>query len=236
MEIIEIERITSVEKITQNFQKLKMRVGQAYCHFVESPERLTIYVPKEKEAQETCFRIFLPRKLAGWLMHPIDEKKGNVDFEMVNALTSLLASEEALIDDILYRLSIPKVKFVSPDGTREWKETYSDQEDEAESDRGGSKNEDESDQGFETCDELSEESAIPQGSPETHETSPEVVPSTPKAPAETGPSKPEVELALRQADAPNKDHTGGGGDITGPSQIINLSEPDSAPTLQVTAS
>jgi hypothetical protein len=235
MEIIEIERITSVEKITQNSQKLEITVRKAYCHFVESPERLIIYVPKKKEAQEICFRIFLPRKLAGWLMHPKGEKKGNVDFEMVNALTSLFASEEALIEDILSRLSIPEVIFHSPDGTREWKETYSDEEDEDESDRGGSKNEDESEEGFETCDDLPEESAILQGSPKIHETSPEVVSSTPEAPAETGPSQPEVELALRQADAPNQDHTGGGGDITGPSHIIDLSEPDSLPTPQVTA-
>jgi hypothetical protein len=238
MEIIEIEGITSVEKITQNGQRLQTPTREAYWHFVEFPERLVIYVPKDKEAQEICFRTILPRKLAGWLMHPEGQKKGNVDFEMTNALTSLLASDEGLVDDILSRLSIPNVTYILPNGTREEKETYSDGEEEEEYDfeRGDGKKEDESDEGFETCDDLSEEGAIPQGSPKAHETSPEVVPSAPKAPAETGPSQPEAELALRQADAPKQAHTVDGGDISGPSQIVNSSEPDRLPTPQVTAS
>jgi hypothetical protein len=235
MEIVEIKGITAVEKITQNGQGLQTPTREAYCHFVEFPERLIIYVSEEKEAQEICFRTFLPKQLAGWLMHPEGQKKENVDFEMVNALTSLLASDEALLDDILYRLSIPNVTNILPDGTREEKETYSDEE-ENDSERGDSKKEDESDESFETCDDLSEEDATPRGSPQTHETSPEVVPSTSEVPAETGHSQPEVELALRQAKTPNQAHTADGGDISGPSQVVNLSESDSLPTAQVTAS
>jgi hypothetical protein len=247
LQIIEIEGITSVERITQNGQELRTPTREAYCHFVEFPERLIIYVPKEKEAQEICFRTFLPKKLAGWLMHPEGQKTGNVDFEMVNALTSLFASDEDLIDDILYRLSIPKVQHDLPDGTLDEEETCSDEEEEKEkeeeeeeeeddSERGDGKREGEPDEGVETCDDLCKEAAIPQGSPRTHETSQEVVPSTPEAPAETGPSQPEVDLVLRQAISPNQTHTGDGGDILGPSQIIYLSETDSAPTRQVTAS
>jgi hypothetical protein len=166
---------------------------------------------------------------------------------MVNALTSLFASDEDLIDDILYRLSIPKVQHDLPDGTLDEEETCSDEEEEKEkeeeeeeeeddSERGDGKREGEPDEGVETCDDLCKEAAIPQGSPRTHETSQEVVLSTPEAPAETGPSQPEVDLVLRQAISPNQTHTGDGGDILGPSQIIYLSETDSAPTRQVTAS
>lgn len=236
LEIIDIEGITSVKRITQNGRELQTPTGEAYCHFVESPQRLVIYVPKEKKAREICFRTFLPRKLAGWLMHPEGQRKGNVDFEMVNALTSILTSDETLIDDIFSRLSIPKVTHSVPDGTFDEEKTYSDEEEEYDSKLEDYKKEGESDEGVEMCDELSEEVAIPQISPKAHETSPEVVPSTPEAPVETGPSQPAVELVLRQAISPNRAHTGDGGDISGPSQIILLSETDSAPTLQVTAS
>ncbi|CAJ0547168.1 Ff.00g017950.m01.CDS01 [Fusarium sp. VM40] len=241
LQIIEIEGITSVERITQNGQELQTPTREAYCHFVESPQRLVIYVPKETKAREICFRTFLPRKLAGWLMHPDGQRKGDVDFEMVNALTSILAGDGTLIDDILSSLSIPKVTHSLPGWALDEEETYGDEEEEEEeeeeydSEYEDYKREGESDEGVEMCDDVSEEVAIPQSSPKTHETSPEVIPSTPQAPAETGPSQPEVELVLRQAILPKQAHTGDG-DISDPSQIIHLSEPDSAPTPQVTAS
>ncbi|KAI6758771.1 hypothetical protein HG530_011011 [Fusarium avenaceum] len=237
LEIIDIEGITSVKRITQNGQELQTPTEEAYCHFVESPQRLVIYVPKEKKAREICFRTFLPIKLAGWLMRPEGQRKGNVDFEMVNALTSILTSDETLIDDILSGLSIPKVAHSLLDWTFDEEGSYSDEEEEEyDSEHEDDGKEVEFDEGVEMSDDLSEEFTIPQGSPKPLETSPEVVPSTPKAPAETGSSQPEVELVLRQAISPDQAHTGDGGDISGPSQIIHLSETDSAPTLQVTAS
>ncbi|KAM0317327.1 hypothetical protein ACHAPQ_011043 [Fusarium lateritium] len=232
MQIIEIEGITAVERTTQNGQVRQTTTREAYCHFVEFPERLVIYVPKENKAQEICFRTFLPRKLAGWLMHPEGQKQGNVDFEMVNALTSLLASDEASIDDLLYSLSIPNITDTLPDGTLDETDTYSDEEEEHDTERGDSKEEDESDEGFETCDDLFEDGPIPQGS-ETHEASPEVVPSTPKAPVETGPSQSEVNLALRPSNAASEAHTSDKGDISGLSQVVNVSEQDRLPTPQV---
>ncbi|KIL94319.1 hypothetical protein FAVG1_02882 [Fusarium avenaceum] len=236
-EIIEIEGITSIQKITQNGQELQKPPLEAYCHFVESPERLIIYVPKEKEVREICFRTFLPRKLAGWLMHPKGQRKGMVDFEMVNALNSVLTSDEALLDDILSRLSIPEVLPILQGGTLDEEEAYSDEEEEEyDSEHEDDKNEGESDEGVEMCDDLSEETIISQGSLKPHEGSPEVVPSAPETPAEPGPSQPEVELSLRQDISPYQVQGGNGGDISGLSQIIHLSETDSAPIPQVTAS
>ncbi|KAM0213029.1 hypothetical protein ACHAQD_009471 [Fusarium lateritium] len=234
MEIVEIDGIMTVKSITQNGKVFQTSPQEAYLHFVEGPEKLIIYVPKKEKDREICFRTFLPRELAGWLMHTEGQKKGNVDFEMVNALNSLLASDEASLDGILHSLSIPSITDTPPDGTLDEADNYSDEE-ELDTERGDGKEDDESDEGFETCDDLFEDGPVIQGSPETYQASPEVIPSTFKAPVETEPSQSEVNLALRPSNAACQAHTDDGGDTSGLSQLVNLSEQDSFPTPQVAA-
>lgn len=81
-------------------------------------EGLTIYVPRELRAQELCFGSVLPRKLAGWLMQrsiPDGEGPVEVEVDAVNALTSIFACDQSVLDDILDDQCIIQVSLENKD-------------------------------------------------------------------------------------------------------------------------
>ncbi|KAF5578414.1 hypothetical protein FPANT_10022 [Fusarium pseudoanthophilum] len=116
MRVLEVERISSVLKIFQNKQSFEIPVATANEHIEDSTGKLTIYVPKERRAQELCFGSVLPRKFGAWLMHPSKSlTDGPVETDIVKVLTAVFASERFVLDDVLDDQGILKVSFDNQD-------------------------------------------------------------------------------------------------------------------------
>ncbi|RBA17408.1 hypothetical protein FPRO05_02132 [Fusarium proliferatum] len=116
MRVVEVERISSVLKIFQNKQPFEIPVATANEHIENLTGELTIYVPKERRAQELCFGSVLPRKFAAWLMssskNPAD---GPIETDIVKVLTAVFASERFVLDDVLDDQGILTVSFDNQD-------------------------------------------------------------------------------------------------------------------------
>ncbi|KAM0355123.1 hypothetical protein ACHAPU_000983 [Fusarium lateritium] len=205
IEIVEVESLAAVYTVTQNGHTLEQHAKTSHQHLVANDEKIIIYVPKEPNAKEICFSSALPRRLAAWLMEdPKTRTQHEVDFEMVNALTSILGSVLCVTDDIFYDLGIPRLELKHPDGTEEGQETWSDMgNDDSDSDE--SKAEEQgSDRGFETADDHLEGDTDSEESPEGSSTPPCTEPPAVGGSGESEVPGLEAELALRQIDMPNK--------------------------------
>ncbi|KAF5570430.1 ATPase-like ATP-binding domain-containing protein [Fusarium phyllophilum] len=116
MRVVEVERISSVLKIFQNKQSFEIPVATANEHIEDSTGNLTIYVPKERRAQELCFGSVLPRKFAAWLMRSSKSlTDGPVETDIVKVLTAVFASERFVLDDVLDDQGILTVSFDNED-------------------------------------------------------------------------------------------------------------------------
>ncbi|XEU94732.1 hypothetical protein FSHL1_000016 [Fusarium sambucinum] len=116
MKVVEVEKISSVLKIFQNRQSFEVPVATANEHIDDSTGRLTIYVPKERKAQELCFGSVLPRKLAAWLMRPPKSlTDGPIETDAIKALTAIFASDRSVLDDVLDDQGILQVSIENED-------------------------------------------------------------------------------------------------------------------------
>ncbi|KAJ4117843.1 hypothetical protein NW769_002629 [Fusarium oxysporum] len=116
MKVLEVEGISSVLKLSQNGVRYEARLSTASEHIDEPAGNLTIYVPRDRRAQEVCFGSVLPRKFAAWLMrNPHTNIDGNVEVDIINALTSIFASDRAVLDEILDDQGMIQLQFEDPD-------------------------------------------------------------------------------------------------------------------------
>ncbi|KAF5654792.1 hypothetical protein F25303_1136 [Fusarium sp. NRRL 25303] len=116
MKVLEVEGISSVLRLSQNGRKYEATLSTASEHIVEPAGNLTIYVPRDRRTQEKCFGSVLPRKFAAWLMrNPHTNIDGNVEVDIINALTSIFACERAVLDEILDDQGIIQLHFEDPD-------------------------------------------------------------------------------------------------------------------------
>ncbi|KAF4468849.1 ATPase-like ATP-binding domain [Fusarium albosuccineum] len=117
MAVMEIDGISSVLEIFQNRQRFQVTMAAANEHIDdETTDRLVIYVPKERKAQELCFGSVLPRKLAAWLMRrPTSDNERAIEADIVNALTSIFACDRSVLDDVLDDQGIIQVPFENED-------------------------------------------------------------------------------------------------------------------------
>ncbi|KAF5722957.1 hypothetical protein FMUND_2314 [Fusarium mundagurra] len=116
MKVLEVEGISSVLKVSQNGRQYEATLSTASEHIDEPAGNLTIYVPRDRRAQEICFGSVLPRKFAAWLMrNPHTNIDGNVEVDVINALTSIFASDHPVLDEILDDQGMIKLQFEDPD-------------------------------------------------------------------------------------------------------------------------
>ncbi|RGP71733.1 hypothetical protein FLONG3_7037 [Fusarium longipes] len=116
MDVIEVDEISSVLKMSQNGQSFESRIATASEHIAELGGKLTIYVPRESKAQELCFGSVLPRKLAAWLMrHPDTNIDGNIEVDAILALASIFASDKLVLGEILDDQGIIQIPFDNND-------------------------------------------------------------------------------------------------------------------------
>ncbi|KAF4495856.1 hypothetical protein FAGAP_7989 [Fusarium agapanthi] len=116
MKFLEVEGISSVLRLSQNGRQYEARLSTASEHIDEPAGSLNIYVPRHRRAQEICFGSVLPRKFAAWLMrNPHTNIDGNVEVDIINALTSIFASDRAVLDEILDDQGMIQLQFEDPD-------------------------------------------------------------------------------------------------------------------------
>ncbi|KAG5801889.1 hypothetical protein H9Q74_011565 [Fusarium xylarioides] len=116
IKVLEVEGISSVLKVSQNGRQYEATLSTASEHIDELAGNLTIYVPRNRRAQEICFGSVLPRKFAAWLMrNPHTNIDGNVEVDVINALTSIFASGRAVLDEILDDQGMIQLQFEDPD-------------------------------------------------------------------------------------------------------------------------
>lgn len=218
MTVTEIDGISSVLEIPQNGQKVQVKVATASEHIEDASERLTIYVPKERRAQELCFGSVLPQKFAAWLMrHPTSHIDGAVEVDAVNALTSIFACDQSVLDDILDDQGIIQVPF----------------EHEDENDDDGEEEEHEqqqSDNPFETDDASSEQQMTPTHSSVNGSSSQYVGSSD--AESERGLTETVVETISRQSHNSRQSRSGDGHDSIRPVLVHHSSRSPSTSSYQ----
>lgn len=116
MKVLEVKGIYSVLKLSQNGRQYEATLSTASEHIDEPAGNLTIYVPRDRRAQELCFGSVLPRKFATWLMrNPHTNIDGNVEVDIINALTSIFASDRAVLGEILDDQGMIELQFEDPD-------------------------------------------------------------------------------------------------------------------------
>ncbi|KAG5790348.1 hypothetical protein H9Q69_010597 [Fusarium xylarioides] len=116
IKVLEVEGISSVLKVSQNGRQYEATLSTASEHIDELAGNLTIYVPRNRRAQEICFGSVLPRKFAAWIMrNPHTNIDGNVEVDVINALTSIFASGRAVLDEILDDQGMIQLQFEDPD-------------------------------------------------------------------------------------------------------------------------
>ncbi|SCN65225.1 uncharacterized protein FFB20_01442 [Fusarium fujikuroi] len=82
-----------------------------------STSQLDYYIrPARPESARTMFWLSLPRKFATWLMrNPHTNIDGNVEVDIINALTSIFASDRAVLVEILDDQGMIDLQFEDPD-------------------------------------------------------------------------------------------------------------------------
>ncbi|KAF5007724.1 hypothetical protein FDECE_5972 [Fusarium decemcellulare] len=221
MAVMEIGGISSVLEMFQNRQRFQVTVAAANEHIDdEIPERLVIYVPQERKAQELCFGSVLPRKLAAWLMRrPTSDNEWAIEADIVNALTSIFACDRSVLDDVLDDQGIIQVPFQN--------------EDESDDDR----DEDQEEQGlFENAVETDEPSSWEQKTPthsSTNDSSPLHVGSSEGEPARA-PTETVVEDISRRSHMSHQPRPGVGDITSSQATPLHLSPSSSTPIYQTT--
>ncbi|KAI8670009.1 hypothetical protein NCS56_00804700 [Fusarium sp. Ph1] len=211
MTVLEVDGISSVLEMFQNKQLFRVEVATANEHIDDkTSERLMIYVPRERRAQELCFCSVLPRKFAGWLMRrSTTDGEGPVEVEVdaVNALTSIFACDRSVLDDILDDQGIIQVSLENKDQGDDDEDGEQEVEVEEEQQR-------QSDILFETDDASSEQQMTPTHSSANDSSSPYVGSSHTEPTG--GITETVVETISRQSQMSHQPHLGGGDDPSRP--------------------
>ncbi|KAM7185751.1 hypothetical protein V8F20_011688 [Naviculisporaceae sp. PSN 640] len=124
--VVETDGISCLLSISQAGRAVEVEepVGED-LHISEGDDSgLTIYVPRNKDAQEFCFGSLLPERLADWLMRdPISQILGGhgsvdgcpVDNAMIAVLTTVLAFDVSALSRTLDRRGIVQVSIANED-------------------------------------------------------------------------------------------------------------------------
>ncbi|EWY80902.1 hypothetical protein FOYG_15198 [Fusarium oxysporum NRRL 32931] len=119
VQIVEVAFIFMKLEIVQNGQKIQSeRTYHALAHISDCDDGLIIYVATDGNDQQLCFFSVLPRKLQEWLMENPRKRPNGASFEVVNALTSIFASDASVLDGILEDQGIVRVPFENQGAVR----------------------------------------------------------------------------------------------------------------------
>ncbi|RGP66278.1 hypothetical protein FSPOR_6656 [Fusarium sporotrichioides] len=116
MKVVKVDCISIDLCVCQDDNAFESKPSKkALAHLSTRKDNLTIYVDYDDNNKQLCFHSVLPRKFQEWLMLDGEQSHKGVSFEVTNALTSIFASDVAILDDILEDQGIAQVSFENQD-------------------------------------------------------------------------------------------------------------------------
>ncbi|KAJ6007726.1 hypothetical protein N7540_011702 [Penicillium herquei] len=136
------DNIVSTLRIVQDGRSADVEETIAKLHIAETPSGLTIYIPRDRKAQEICFCDILPKKIVDWLMRdPTTQILEPFGPDMLRIVIMVFSIHPVAIDSVLDREGITEVDIANEDdrfeddlSSEDDDEDYLPSEDSAESD------------------------------------------------------------------------------------------------------
>ncbi|KAF5556259.1 hypothetical protein FNAPI_5782 [Fusarium napiforme] len=109
LRVVEVSNISSELEITQDQKAIRPTPQSVTAHISDDEPNFTIYVAKDKKKK--IFSV-LPRILEEWLRQDRDHRH---TFEVISSLTSIIASDISVLDEILEDQGIKELPFENND-------------------------------------------------------------------------------------------------------------------------
>ncbi|KAJ5982538.1 hypothetical protein N7451_012638 [Penicillium sp. IBT 35674x] len=110
------ETIVTVLRISQGSTPVDVEERIAKLHISEDAALLSIYLPRDRKAQELCFCDLLPRKVVDLLMRdPVTQILESFDDEMVRVMIMIFSIHPAALDLVLDREGVAEIEVVNED-------------------------------------------------------------------------------------------------------------------------
>lgn len=90
----------------------EVKVGDSELHIQDGDQGLQIYVPRDADDQDVCFKFNLPRGVANWLMTDPSgtvKRKGELNADLVNVIASILDCRRSAVPKILQSHGVPNI-------------------------------------------------------------------------------------------------------------------------------
>ncbi|KAJ5263150.1 hypothetical protein N7478_010755 [Penicillium angulare] len=110
------ETIVTLLRISQGSTPVDVEERIAKLHISEDASLLSIYLPRDRKAQEVCFCDLLPRKVVDLLMRdPVTQILEPFDDEMVRVMIMIFGVHPAALDLVLDREGVAEIEIVNED-------------------------------------------------------------------------------------------------------------------------
>lgn len=108
---LETEGISTSLVLKHDGGRHEIKVLMSELHIEEEGGSLKVYVPRDEDAQDVCFKSKLPRRLAAWLMtDPSTHKAGKIDDSLLNVINAVVDCRVSAVNSILQEEGIPEIE------------------------------------------------------------------------------------------------------------------------------
>ncbi|KAJ4166653.1 hypothetical protein NW765_007897 [Fusarium oxysporum] len=108
LRVVEVSKMSSALEMVQDEQIIRSTPKPTVAHISNNTTDFTIYVPNDKKAQQRCLFSALPRVLEKWLSQ---DNYSRHTSEVLSSLTSIIASDISVLDEILEDQGIIELPF-----------------------------------------------------------------------------------------------------------------------------
>ncbi|WKT41484.1 hypothetical protein QSH57_006290 [Fusarium oxysporum f. sp. vasinfectum] len=108
LRVVEVSKMSSALEMVQDEQIIRSTPKPTVAHISNNTTDFTIYVPNDKKAQQRCLFSALPRVLEKWLRQ---DNYSRHTSEVLSSLTSIIASDISVLDEILEDQGIIELPF-----------------------------------------------------------------------------------------------------------------------------
>lgn len=106
----------TILRITQGSTPVDVEESVAKLHLSEDSSLLSIYLPRDRKAQELCFCDLLPKRIVDWLMRdPVTQILEPVDGDMVKIMIMIFSIHPSALHLVLDREGMAEVGIANED-------------------------------------------------------------------------------------------------------------------------
>lgn len=110
------DNIVTLLRIAQGGRSVDVEETVAKLHISEQESLLSIYLPRDRKAQELCYCDLLPRKIVDWLMRdPVTQILEPIDADMVKVMIMICSIHPSAVDLILDREGVAEIDITNED-------------------------------------------------------------------------------------------------------------------------